>query len=62
MASGTRAAAAGGYVTICAMPNTDPVVDNAAVIASLAEVAESDAAVRVAFPGRDQPRARRAST
>lgn len=51
MASGTRAAAAGGYVTICAMPNTAPVVDNAAVIASLAEVAESDAAVRVAFVG-----------
>ncbi|MFA5808895.1 MAG: dihydroorotase [Thermoleophilia bacterium] len=51
MASGTRAAAAGGYVTICAMPNTDPVVDNAAVIASLAEVAESDAVVRVAFIG-----------
>ncbi len=51
VASGTRAAAAGGYVTICAMPNTDPVVDNAAVIASLAEVAESDAAVRVAFLG-----------
>ncbi|MFA5801866.1 MAG: dihydroorotase [Thermoleophilia bacterium] len=51
MASGTRAAAAGGYVTICAMPNTDPVVDNAAVIASLAEVAESDAVVRVAFVG-----------
>ena len=51
MGSGTRAAAAGGYVTICAMPNTDPVVDNAAVIASLAEVAESDALVRVAFIG-----------
>lgn len=51
MASGTRAAAAGGYVTICAMPNTDPVVDNAAVIASQAEVAESEATVRVAFLG-----------
>ncbi|MDO8736433.1 MAG: dihydroorotase [Thermoleophilia bacterium] len=51
MASGTRAAAAGGYVTICAMPNTDPVVDNAAVIASLAELAEADAMVRVAFLG-----------
>ncbi|MBI5871304.1 MAG: dihydroorotase [Actinobacteria bacterium] len=51
MASGTRAAAAGGYVTICAMPNTDPVVDNAAVIASLAEVAEAEALVRVAFLG-----------
>ncbi|MHB1361447.1 MAG: dihydroorotase [Thermoleophilia bacterium] len=51
IASGTLAAAAGGYVTICAMPNTDPVVDNAAVMASLAEVAESEAHVRVAFIG-----------
>lgn len=51
IASGTLAAAAGGYVTICAMPNTDPVVDNAAVIASLAEAAESEAVVRVAFLG-----------
>lgn len=49
--SGTRAAAAGGYVTVCAMPNTDPVVDNASVIASLTELAENDAAVRVAFLG-----------
>lgn len=51
IASGTMAAAAGGYVTICAMPNTDPVVDNAAVMASLAEVAESEAHVRIAFLG-----------
>lgn len=51
IASGTRAAAAGGYVTICAMPNTEPVVDNAAVLQSLVEQAESDAAVRVAFMG-----------
>ena len=51
IASGTRAAAAGGYVIICAMPNTDPVVDNASVLASQAEVAESNAAVRVAFLG-----------
>jgi dihydroorotase len=51
MASGTAAAAAGGYVTICAMPNTAPVVDNASVIASLTELAESEARVRVAFIG-----------
>lgn len=51
ISSGTRAAAAGGYVTICAMPNTDPVVDNAAVLASLMEAAENDALVRVAFLG-----------
>jgi dihydroorotase len=51
MASGTHAAAAGGYVAICAMPNTDPVVDNASVIASLTELAEVEARVRVAFLG-----------
>ncbi|MEK7816722.1 MAG: dihydroorotase, partial [Actinomycetota bacterium] len=51
IASGTAAAAAGGYVAICAMPNTDPVVDNASVLASLIEIAESEALVRVAFLG-----------
>ena len=30
IASGTRAAAAGGFTTVCCMPNTDPVIDNAA--------------------------------
>lgn len=31
IASGSSAAARGGYTSICAMPNTDPVCDNAAV-------------------------------
>lgn len=31
IASGTRAAAKGGFTTVCAMPNTDPVCDNRAV-------------------------------
>ena len=35
IASGTAAAAAGGYCAILAMPNTDPVVDSAAVLAAL---------------------------
>lgn len=30
--SGTKAAAKGGYTTICAMPNTEPVVDNIATV------------------------------
>lgn len=51
IASGTAAAAAGGYIAVCAMPNTDPVVDNAAVLQSLTEAAESDAAVRTGFLG-----------
>ncbi len=29
IASGTRAAAHGGFTAVCAMPNTDPVIDNA---------------------------------
>jgi dihydroorotase len=32
IASGSAAAAVGGYTAICAMPNTDPVADNAAVV------------------------------
>jgi dihydroorotase len=32
IASGSAAAAAGGYTAICAMPNTDPVADSAAVV------------------------------
>ena len=35
IATGTAAAAAGGYCAILAMPNTDPVVDSAAVLGSL---------------------------
>ena len=35
--SGTRAAAAGGFCCVLAMPNTDPVVDNASVLRSLQE-------------------------
>jgi len=32
IATGTQAAAAGGYTTICCMPNTDPPLDNPALI------------------------------
>ena len=32
VASGARAAAAGGFTTVCAMPNTDPVTDNQAAV------------------------------
>ena len=49
IASGTQAAAAGGYCAILAMPNTDPVVDSAAVLGSLAETAEAEAEVPVGF-------------
>jgi dihydroorotase len=49
IASGTAAAAAGGYCAILAMPNTEPVVDSAAVLGSLAEVAQGEAEVPVGF-------------
>ena len=48
-ASGTRAAAAGGYCAILAMPNTDPAVDSASVLSGLAERARAEAEVPVGF-------------
>jgi len=49
IASGTAAAAAGGYCAILAMPNTDPVVDSAATLGSLIEAARAEAAIPVGF-------------
>jgi dihydroorotase len=49
IASGTRAAVAGGYCAILAMPNTDPVVDSAAVLGALVERAEVEAEIPVGF-------------
>jgi len=49
IASGTAAAAAGGYCAILAMPNTDPVVDSAATLGSLVEAAHADAQIPVGF-------------
>ncbi len=47
--SGTRAAAAGGFVAVVAMPNTDPTVDSAPVLKSLIEQARREARVPVGF-------------
>jgi dihydroorotase len=47
--SGTRAAAAGGFVAVIAMPNTDPTVDSAPVLRSLREGARREARVPVGF-------------
>jgi len=49
LATGTAAAAAGGYCAILAMPNTEPVVDSAAVLGSLTEAAQAEAEVPVGF-------------
>ncbi|HEU0245615.1 MAG TPA: dihydroorotase [Gaiellaceae bacterium] len=47
--SGTEAAAAGGFCAILAMPNTDPVVDSAAVLGALVERAREEAVVPTGF-------------
>src|SRR5436853_4373426 len=47
--SGSRAAAAGGFTSICCMPNTKPVNDSATVTSYIVERARSRAAVNV-FP------------
>ncbi len=49
IASGTEAAAAGGYCAIVAMPNTDPVVDTAPVLRALVEQALEEAVVPTGF-------------
>ncbi len=45
--SGTRAAAVGGFTTVCCMPNTQPVVDSAAVARFIREKAEKAGVVKV---------------
>ncbi len=47
--TGSRAAAAGGFTSICPMPNTSPVNDNATVTSYVIERAERHAVVNV-FP------------
>jgi dihydroorotase len=47
--SGTAAAAAGGYCAILAVPNTNPVVDDADVLRSLRARAEEEACIPVGF-------------
>jgi dihydroorotase len=47
IATGTRAAAAGGFAAVCAMPNTDPVNDTAGITRAILEKARTEGAVRV---------------
>ena len=49
IATGSAAAAAGGYVAVFGMANTDPVVDTATVLQGLAEMARAEAAIPVGF-------------
>ena len=45
--TGTRAAARGGFTTVCCMPNTKPVNDNASVTRFILDRAKATASVRV---------------
>jgi len=45
--TGTMAAAAGGFTTVVAMPNTSPVTDNAAQVQYIRELAEREGVVHV---------------
>jgi dihydroorotase len=47
--TGTAAAAAGGFCAVIAMPNTAPVVDDAAILRSLTEGAHRQARIPVGF-------------
>jgi dihydroorotase len=47
IASGARAAAAGGFTAVCAMPNTDPVTDNQAAVGFISRQASQANAARV---------------
>ena len=47
IATGTLAAARGGFTTVCAMPNTNPTVDNASTLEYVLRKAQDEAVVRV---------------
>lgn len=47
IATGTRAAAWGGFTTVCCMPNTNPPLDNASAVGHLHASASMKGAVRV---------------
>ena len=49
IATGTRAAAAGGFTSVCPMPNTDPVIDSQTGVNFILSRSLSDAVVNV-FP------------
>ena len=47
IATGARAAAAGGFTSVCAMPNTDPVTDNQAAVGFIVSQARRAGSARV---------------
>jgi dihydroorotase len=51
MATGTAAAARGGFTSVVCMPNTSPAIENAATVAWIREKAEREAVVNVFITG-----------
>jgi len=51
IATGTRAAARGGFTTVCCMPNTNPPLDNWATIEFVQSKADTEGVVRVLIIG-----------
>ena len=51
IASGTRAAAAGGFTTIACMPNTKPTVDSAIIVSGIVARAQAEGVVNVKVIG-----------
>ncbi|MCH7699396.1 MAG: dihydroorotase [Chloroflexi bacterium] len=47
IATGTEAAARGGFTTVCCMPNTDPVIDTRATVEYVLRTADATGRVRV---------------
>ena len=47
IATGSRAAAAGGYTTVCCMPNTKPVTDSIEIVEYIKKEAEKNGVVNV---------------
>ncbi len=47
IATGTLAAARGGFTTVCAMPNTEPPIDSVATVEFVLRTAQTQGAVRV---------------
>ena len=45
--TGTKAAARGGFTTICPMPNTKPIIDDTEKLKTLNDKIKSDAAIEV---------------
>lgn len=47
IATGTHAAAKGGFTTVCCMPNTEPPVDNAEVVEYIKSIVAKEGVIRV---------------